>query len=90
EPYMSGLLAAGVLSLTGLLTTALFLQLSYQRYFWFFLALAAALERIARVERRELYTEYLKTDPDTDEIPPSPVGISPGEAREPCLLPGRG
>ena len=49
------MLATGVfLGLTAYMTTGLFLHLSFQRYFWIFLELAAATVRILRLHWEEL------------------------------------
>ena len=49
------MLATGVfLGLTAYMTTGLFLHLSFQRYFWIFLGLAAATVRILRLHWEEL------------------------------------
>jgi O-antigen ligase/polysaccharide polymerase Wzy-like membrane protein len=48
HPELANLAGAFVIAITVYLTTALFLQLSFQRYFWLLLALAAATVKIAR------------------------------------------
>lgn len=52
DPELSNLAAAFWLGLMGYLGTAVFLQLSYQRYFWLFLALAGATVQILGAELR--------------------------------------
>ena len=59
-----------------LILTAIFLHLSYQRYYWFFLGLAAATIQV-------LSAAYAEPDEDDDEGDPEdklnqPIVICPG------------
>ncbi len=91
QPDLAGLLTAATLALIGFLSTALFLQLAYQRYFWFLLALSAALERIARVELWQQSAVSADTTTTAGEGSASPIrSISPSSNREVPMLPARG
>ncbi len=48
EPELAHLATAFIFSILGYLSTAIFLHLSYQRYFWLFLALAGACVQILK------------------------------------------
>ena len=49
DPYLTNMILASVASLFAYLFTAMFLQLSYQRYFWFLMAFAGATVHITQV-----------------------------------------
>jgi O-antigen ligase/polysaccharide polymerase Wzy-like membrane protein len=64
DPFLGSLAAAILVAIAGYLVSAVFLQLSYQRYYWFLLALGAA-------------TVHLIESHSSEEHPPvsaSPVG----------------
>ena len=61
KPELANLAFALWLGLFGYLTTAVFLQLAYQRYFWLYLALAGAAVQLLENARRELAAQRSPT-----------------------------
>ncbi len=53
HPSLARLATAAAVALIGCLSTSFFLQLAYQRYFWFLVAIAATVEQITRRASRE-------------------------------------
>lgn len=62
ESELAGYAAALLLGIVGYLATGIFLQLSFQRYYWFLLALAGATVQIAAARAAQ------KTGPATDQV----------------------
>jgi glycosyltransferase involved in cell wall biosynthesis len=56
NPEISNLAAAFALSILAYLGAGMFLHLSFERYFWFLLAMAGALLQISRAQRRAMET----------------------------------
>lgn len=52
RPDLAGLAAGFFLSIVGFLVTAIFLQLSYQRYYWLILGLAGAALQVLTLQQR--------------------------------------
>lgn len=90
DPMLSALATGFLLSIVSYLTTGLFLHMTFVRYFWLMMALAAATAVVAMARARELSAAVEPAEPaDPDEVAeltgpdgrttgPTPLGVAPG------------
>lgn len=90
DPMLSALATGFLLSIVSYLTTGLFLHMTFVRYFWLMMALAAATAVVAMARARELSAAVEPAEPaDPDEAAeltgpdgrttgPTPLGVAPG------------